>query len=311
MDYPRQLPYYANPTSLPAPLPTESEIKRSQDILSEYGGRKIVRVGRHFVVKYGPILEEIEAQNMIFVRGKTKIPVPKVYAIFNSPDKKEKVLYIIMEYIEGSTLLSKWPTMSTLEKDLVIKKLRFYFDELRLIPSPNYYGSLGQRHLLDSMFWTGEGANRNAAVNGPFMTESDLNEALVQKSMLNASQNGRHGYKADFYRRSLPSIFHGHRSVFTHGDFQRKNIIIRKKSSSSTSSNALPKTKISTQSVEDYEVTLVDWEKAGWYPTYWEYCSATWSFKWDDDWPNRIEAVLRPYRLEFPWMEMLFNELWS
>jgi serine/threonine protein kinase len=87
------------------------------------------------VVKYGQILEEIEAHNMMFVRGKTKIPVPKVYAIFRSQDKE--VLYIIMEYIEGSTRLAKWPAMSDSDKDLVVKKLKYYFDELRRIPSPN------------------------------------------------------------------------------------------------------------------------------------------------------------------------------
>ena len=309
MDYLPQLPYYAEQASLPTALPSEAQIKSSKDILSEYGGRKIVRVGQHFVVKYGEILEDIEAQNMIFIRKKTKIPVPKVYAIYTSPDKT--VLYIIMEYIKGSTLLSEWPAMSNSQKDLVVRKLRSYFDELRQIPSPGYYGSIGERHLLDSMFWTGEGQNRDPAINGPFRTESALNEALVGKSRLIASGNGRHGYKADFYRRSLPSIFHGHKPVFTHGDFQRKNVIVRKVPSASAVSSASSKTDQSTHSSEDYQVILVDWEKAGWYPTYWEYCSATWSFRWDDDWPSRVEKILKPFSAEFPWMHMLFHELWS
>jgi Phosphotransferase enzyme family len=304
-----QLPYYADRSSLPAPLPTEAEIKGSQVILSEYGGRKTVRVGRYFVVKYGQILEEIEAHNMMFVRGKTKIPVPKVYAIFRSQDKE--VLYIIMECIEGSTLLAKWPAMSDSDKDLVVKKLKHYFDELRRIPSPSYYGSLGRRHMLDSMFWTGEGANRNPAINGPFKTESGLNEALVQKMMLIASANGRHSSKADFYRRSLPSIFSGHKPIFTHGDFQRKNIIVRKIFSTSTHPNTVSKTNKHKEFLDEYEITLIDWEKAGWYPTYWEYCAATFSFRWDDDWPSRVDNILRPYRTEFPWLHMLFNELWS
>jgi Phosphotransferase enzyme family len=307
MDHLPRIPFYADPASRPAALPTEAEIKSSQHIISEYGGRKIVRVGQHYVVKYGVILEEIEGQNMIFVRGKTKIPVPKVYAIFTSADRK--VIYIIMEYIQGSTLLSAWPAMSNPQKDIVVRKLRSYLEELRRIPSPGYYGSLGRRHLLDSMFWTGKGAHRDPAINGPFDTESALNEALARKSMMNASDNGRHGYKADFYRRSLPSIFRGHQPVFTHGDFQRKNIIVRRVVRAAPS--ASNKAHKGTDSVEDYEVTLVDWEKAGWYPTYWEYCSATWSFRWDDDWPNRVEHILQPYRIEFPWMQMLFDELWS
>ncbi len=50
----------------------------SNDILSECGGRKTIHVGHHRVVKYGGNLEDIEAQNMIFVRRKTKIQVPIV-----------------------------------------------------------------------------------------------------------------------------------------------------------------------------------------------------------------------------------------
>lgn len=92
-------PYYAALASLPAALPTEAQIKGSKEILSDCGGHKIVRVGQHFVVKYGETLDVIEAQNMIFVQRKTEIPVPKVYAMFASAD--EKVLYIVMQYVMG------------------------------------------------------------------------------------------------------------------------------------------------------------------------------------------------------------------
>lgn len=50
---------------------------------------------------------------------------------------------------------------------------------------------------------------------------------------------------------------------------------------------------------------------AGWYPTYWEYCLAAISFRWDDDWPSRVEEVLDPCLVEYPWINMLFHELWS
>lgn len=292
-------PYYADSASLPAALPTEAQIRGSKDILSERGGGKTVRVGHHFVVKYGN-LDVIEAHNMIFVGRKTKIPVPTVYAIFTSADKK--VLYIIMKYIHGSPLSSEWPGMSKLQKDIVCKKLKAYFEELRRIRAPGYYGSLGYQRLLNGMFWTGEGANRNPAINGPFQTESDLNEALVQKSKSNASRSGRDDSKPAFYHRALPSVFHGHKPVFTHGDFQRKNIIVSK----------IPvDMRAGGSTVEDYQVTMIDWEMSGWYPSYWEYCMTAICFRWDDDWPSRVESILQPYWTEFPWLHMLFNELWS
>jgi serine/threonine protein kinase len=309
MEYPSQLPYYADPATLPAALPTEAQVRNSKDILSDCIGVKVVRVGQHFVVKYGGILDEIEAQNMIFVRKKTKIPVPKVYAIFRSADKTK--LFIVMEHIRGSTLLSTWPALSDPQKVLVLTKLRSYMSQLRSIPSPGYYGSIGKRHMPDTLFWTGAGANRNSAINGPFDREEDLNEALVKKSMLIDSDNGRPPHKGEFYRRSLPAIFHGHKPVFTHGDFQRKNILVHKSSSLSASAGAVTATSNGNPPPKDLEVTILDWGTSGWYPTYWEYCLASLSFRFDDDWPRRVEDVLKPYRAEYAWMQILSNDLWS
>jgi Phosphotransferase enzyme family len=300
MDHLPHPPYYAYSASLPEALPTEAQIKGSNDILSDCGGRITVRVGHHFVVKYGDNVDVIEAQNMIFVRAKTDISVPKVYAMFTSANGK--TIYIIMEYIHGSTLLSEWPAMSELQKQRVCMKIKSYFEELRQIPSPGYYGSLGHGHLPNGMFWTGEGANRNPTINGPFQTESALNEALVQKYKLIAYQNGRQGYKAEFYKRSLLFVFKKHEPMFTHGDFQRKNVIVRR----------IPtKKRVCANAVDDYHVTIIDWEMAGWYPTYWEYCFAALSFIWDDDWPSKVEKVLRPYWIEYPWIKIFFDGLWS
>ncbi|PQE11092.1 phosphotransferase enzyme family protein [Rutstroemia sp. NJR-2017a BVV2] len=60
--------------------------------------------------------------------------------------------------------------------------------------------------------------------DGPFDTERELNEAMCRKSIYN---NSRMAEKAEFYGRAFPAVLKGHAPVFTHGDFQRKNIIIR------------------------------------------------------------------------------------
>ena len=43
---------------------------------------------------------------------------------------------------------------------------------------------------------------------------------------------------------------------------------------------------------------VVDWEDAGWYPSYWEYASAFVDFVWDDDWPEKFERIVEPCPLE-------------
>ena len=69
------LPYFSD--DLPGPLPTQEQIETADEILAEVGGRKIVRVGQHYVVKYGETAEEVEAATMIFLRQTTSINLPK------------------------------------------------------------------------------------------------------------------------------------------------------------------------------------------------------------------------------------------
>jgi hypothetical protein len=70
--------------------------------------------------------------------------------------------------------------------------------------------------------------------------------------------------KADFYRRALPFIFRDHPPVFTHGDLQQKNILVRK----------VPCSGKGEETRFKYEIAILDWEFAGWYPSYWEYSRA-------------------------------------
>lgn len=93
------------------------------------------------------------------------------------------------------------------------------------------------------MFWTPES---KALISGPFDTEADFNKAMALKHVHVRALV----LKADFYRRTLPNILSELPAVFTHADFQRKNITIE----------TLPNNGLC--------VTLIDWEKSGWMPTY-------------------------------------------
>jgi hypothetical protein len=168
------LPYYAS--DLPSPLPTETEIDDAQDIALEYGGRRIVRVGHYFVVKFGKGVNLLEGENLLYVQEKTNIPVPQVYALYTKPETGKK--YIVMEQVHGVMLQSLWPRLTSPEKDSIMGTMRVCFDELRSLPPPEYYGSLGGRSLLDEIFWTHE---VNPVINGPFTSEDALNEAFALK----------------------------------------------------------------------------------------------------------------------------------
>ncbi len=283
-DTPLELPYYAS--SIPWPLPTKAKIESSPSVKEyEYSG-DVVRVGDHFVVKYGPQVNLLEGENMLFIRKTTHVPIPQVYALYSDADTK--INYIVMEFVKGVTLAAIWSSLSTEQIHLITIKLKFCFEELRSLPSPGYFGSIGRRYLLDGIFWVPE---RLPVITGPFDNEAAMNEGMAQK----CARDGQSGsiHKANFYRRSLARVFQGHAPTFTHADFQRKNILV----------DIVSETEII--------VTLIDWEKAGWYPSYWEYSMAMIATRWDNSWVEWIEKVLEPFSAEYPWLQMLFLELWS
>lgn len=280
-----QIPYYAHRENLPSELPTMDAIESSIEILCKQSARKVVGVGPHFVVKYGLQIELDEGLTMIFVANVTSVHVPKVYALFKDAERGEN--YIIMERIQGVRLDSIWATLERTQKQAIAAQIRADFTELRKLRSPGGYCSLDCKPLRDNVFYTGH-KEESLGIDGPFKTETEFNDALIKKYLAS-------GYlpmgKADYYRRALPSIFHGHPPTFSHGDPQRKNILINTK---------------------DLSITIIDWEFAGWYPSYWDYFRAIYACGWfDDDWSEWIDSSFDIFRNEWAWMQMLMLELWS
>lgn len=219
--FPVALPFYMPAEGLPVPLPSASEIASSKHvILAQHGERFIVRVGEHYVVKYGRDIDLIEGENMLFVRQSCDIGVPQVYAIFC--DEKTKTKYIVMEYIPGETLESRWDGLDRSTKAKIVAKLRIYLDELRRIPAQGYYGKLGRRGYFDEIYMTLEDDSADR-ICGPFETEDQLTEAIVRRYL----ETTLHPQRGEYLRRVLPTVLCGHPPVFTHNDLQRKNIIIR------------------------------------------------------------------------------------
>jgi len=78
----------------------------------------------------------------------------------------------------------------------------------------------------------------------------------------------------------------GHRTVFTHGDLQPKNIIVQKTGGSGEGKTGL-------------KVVIIDWETSGWYPYYWEFCNSMISARLRPDWLEVVQHVLAPYAQEY------------
>lgn len=241
------LPYYASEETLPAPLPTVDEIRETGVDMNWTPDTAVTAVGEHFVVKYGPKVRLQEGENMLFVLQTTRIRIPTVYALF----EHDGAGYIIMERVRGETLDSCWNELNDEVKANVTGQLKRYFDELRRVEPPGYYGGIWEQQVLDPCLSHRPSWGSEERMVKPMQTE----EEWVEK-MLEVLQYTGPKPRDDLRDKWLPYcqlvLMKKWWPVFTHGDIHSGNIILG----------------------EDGVVTVIDWEFSGWCPAWWEWCVA-------------------------------------
>ncbi|KAG6101957.1 hypothetical protein E4U14_006761 [Claviceps sp. LM454 group G7] len=290
-DQPIQLPYFAPQSRLPIPIPAVQDIEREAVVLHERDSRRVVLFGNHFVIKYGWGVSLTEGENMLFVRQTQPLLAPEVFALFSveNADATDggRVNYIIMENVVGDRLDQVWDRLGTPEKCRIAGELRPQIETLRKIPAAGYFGCIGRRPFEENMFWAAsEDGSDDSKFNGPFDTESELNDALVQSYRVCSGLDQR----ANYYRRVLPLVLRENSIAFTHGDLQRKNIMLK----------------------PDGQPVLIGWKAAGWYPAYWEHVMAMLSWGGgEDDWHEYLPRIMEEYPHEYVWFDMIQHELWS
>jgi aminoglycoside phosphotransferase (APT) family kinase protein len=288
------LPYYCDSSLLPASLPTTEDIKNATCTLVEASSR-VVRIVDNFVAKYGPQTRRCiqEGLNMIYVSQNLTTQIPLVYALYEENGNA----YLVMQYVAGQTLEHLWPSLEPYERQAILRKLRGFLDDMRSlpIPSPPLYGSVGRGPLPYFLFWTPEPQKE---VNGPFVTEKELCLGLVEKLRQIHAGNNQHMSRVEWLQKFLPTSLTGHPPTFTHGDIQKKNIMVERTSRPTVPDNE-----------DEFNLTVLDWEDAGWYPNYFEYFLCYTGFFWDDDWPQMVEICLDPFPVETLVMIQIYHDI--
>ena len=207
-------------TSVPIRLPTIAKIEASSEILSMPDNldnlAKVVRVKEHFAVKFGNGIPLSEAENMIFLAANSNVPVPKVYDTFVEPETNRTS--IIMEYVSGDNLQKLLPSLTSVEKAIICKRVRDAITELRKIPPPDYLGTLNRKPYHDGVFWT---KDNNPIISGPFAKQTEMNRGILERM-----RQLEYPQYIQLLQQMVDRTLHGHRTVFTHGDLQPKNIIV-------------------------------------------------------------------------------------
>ncbi|KAI8689370.1 APH domain-containing protein [Fusarium sp. Ph1] len=207
----------------PIPLPTPNDMDGSEVLPSNPGGARLVRMQQRFFMKFGVDVQPIEAHNILYVAKSTTVPVPKVYAIYQRREKQSVVTYIVMQFVQGTTLLNLWGSLDQARKTSIAKTLRAYFDQLRQLKHPAFFGNIDGGPPLDDIFSAIQGTNET---RGSFATEDELIDWIIRIYSLETGE--RMAYKTRYYQHILPSVLRGDGTpIFTHNDFQRENVTVR------------------------------------------------------------------------------------
>ena len=266
-------------------LPTIAEIEAAANTLSFPDNfTKVVRVKEHFAVKFGNGIPLSEAEAMKFLAANRTVRVPKVYAAFMDPATNRT--YIIMDYIPGNDLQKLLPSLTPSEKSIICRLIRDSINQLREIPAPGYLGTVDRQPYNDGVFRT---TGDNPLITGPFANQNEMNRGILK----NLAQR-----ESPHYIRLLQGMvdrtLYGHRTVFTHGDLQPKNIMVERVDDAAAAGDP------------GFRITLVDWEMAGWYPEFWEFCNATVCCRFKPDWLELIPDILEQYAVEYLMMQLVY-----
>ncbi|GLB01805.1 hypothetical protein AtubIFM57258_000215 [Aspergillus tubingensis] len=208
-------------------------------------------------VKYGKLVDLTEAATMRFVSQKTSIPVPKVLCAFTHRD----CTYIVMERVKGNYIGAGWVYRSEESKAKILTQLKSMVEEMRKLPPPAGMGvgSVVDRSLYDCR------VPGTSLRFGPFASVQEFHRHLRGGMDFDPRLDPAVQELIRQHDRSFPI-------VFTHGDLSSLNIL----------------------ACEDTIVGIIDWETAGWYPSYWEYTTACQVNPQNSFWINEIDKFITP-----------------
>jgi hypothetical protein len=210
--------------------------------------------------------------------------VPKVYAILQDEATKMNFIPGTHEYIKGKMLEKVWGSLSTADKTDIIAQPRKHFDELRRIPSPGWNGAIWRQPIRDFYFEDPDNVGHphgDETISGPHETDEQWVEAMCRCVEARAKTNQRNARYLAILRGHYHNIFRGYKPVFTHADLFPGHIMLR---------------------IEEKKVVIIDWERASWYPAFWEYCCSMMTLRYSDNWGEWVPRFLDRYIAELGWM---------
>ncbi|KAF7893880.1 hypothetical protein EAF00_007394 [Botryotinia globosa] len=217
-----------------------------------------LRISPGICVKSGKSITLAEASAIKFIGEHTTIPVPKIYCSFVHNGST----YIVMEKIRGKPLVHGWVHRTPESKAKILSQIRELIAEMRkLTPATSKIANVDGGILYD-------GRISGPAQFGPFENTNEFHRYL--RSDAPARATNPEGVNELIEWHDGPWL---DPPVFTHGDLSSLNIMAE----------------------GDKVVGVIDWETAGWYPSYWEYTTAMYVNPYNEFWKKEVGKFLDPF----------------
>lgn len=199
-------------------------------------GRRVVNIGFGQYFKDRMSLNEVEA--LQYVSKWTAVPTSNIIGVWRSQEYLGAYRAIVKR-VPGILLKNMWPRLKATDKEAIAKELKKHILNLQALEQP--------KHIEGMVCSINEQAVRDESLSfyepkGPFESLSKLVDYLVEPSVLCKTE------KVEQERATLLAL---DKLVFTHGDLNPSNIIVK-----------LTKKKCT--------VSLIDWAYSAWMPIYWE-----------------------------------------
>ncbi|KAE9410749.1 hypothetical protein BT96DRAFT_237017 [Gymnopus androsaceus JB14] len=182
-----------------------------------------------------------------------------------------------MDYVKGRTIGQVWPTYSIWQKITVAFTLRRYLRQLhRLKTDSSPPGPIGNEPSeCDSPIFSVR------PPRGPFASYAELSDFFDERCKMGLDDNNV-PYN-DSSRTVRFDDLNSSPLVMTHQDLNPRNIIVS----------------------ESGRIWIVDWEKVGYYPPWFEYVTMDGQMKFDDNYimyDNWIPFICGPYFPQLRWL---------
>lgn len=204
-------------------------------LVHQSGKCRIYDLGNGILCKQRPMLpKKYEGATLSYVREHTDIPAPKVEA--EHLDSWTGVYFLFMEKIPGRTLSEAWPGMGGLAREAAADTVAEYARQLNKLKS-NRLESVAHGPLFDKYLFRNEDQPY-----GPLKSMQDLYERLASEFRPRLPEDVARVFHSEMPRSDAFSLCHGNLAA-------PENVIVDDAGT---------------------VVGLVDWEDAGFFPSWWE-----------------------------------------